>query len=109
MVLKMTELTDLEICKKIAEIEGFQFTYDRNGTPYILKMWAECEEHPLPTRYNPLVDKALCFDLMVKYAVKLQIEMNREYYARSRKTGGSSYNIDPVRAILLAIIGDDDD
>ena len=64
----MSELTDLEICKRIAEIEGLEnyisenkrhcMTRDKSSTRIIRHV-----------EYNPLTDDALCFRLMVKYEV----------------------------------------
>jgi len=66
----MTELTDLEICKKIAEIEGIlvEVVEHSLGNP-----WAKTK---IGTRYNynPLIDKTLLWDLMVKYQVCIEFE-----------------------------------
>ena len=85
----MSELTDLEICKRIAEIEGVELflTYDKALNKKVLVntymdkgvKWhhaAESEEcfftrvYSMPSEYkkafyNPLTDDALCFQLMV--------------------------------------------
>ena len=60
------KMTDLEICKRIAEIEGVQHQLEMEDKPscYVYS------EH-LNKEYNPLTDKALCFDLMVKYNIEL--------------------------------------
>ena len=73
----MSELTDLEICKRIAEIEGFTFC---TGGKY-----ARVEVRRDNTVYgyvdfNPLTDKALCFDLMVKYGVMCKDIDNEPHY-----------------------------
>ncbi len=47
-------MTDLEICKRIAEIEKIHVSNVDAGM------------------YDPLTDKALCFDLMVKYDVRVE-------------------------------------
>lgn len=57
----MTDLTDLQICKKIAEIEGERWCGE-NG-------YALVEYGSISKKYNPLTDDALCFQLMVKYKV----------------------------------------
>ena len=57
----MNELTDLEICKRIAEIEGVEFNCDHGHVFYWLT-----EDSPVQN-YNPLTDDALCFRLMIKY------------------------------------------
>jgi hypothetical protein len=60
----MNELTDLEICQRIAEIEGIQNQIEQADTqhPYIYS-----EE--LNAEYDPLTDDALCFKLMIKYDI----------------------------------------
>jgi hypothetical protein len=93
----MSELTDLEICTRIAEIEGLNdFTYfeDVNG---------ERQLSVNKNHFNPLTDKALCFDLMVKHEME---------FFRYAKTWNCSWygehpsiqDKNPQRAICLAII-----
>ena len=60
-------MTDLEICKRIAEIEGVQHQFEMEGTP---NCYVYSEQ--LNKEYNPLTDKELCFDLMVKYDVRVE-------------------------------------
>ena len=91
----MDKLTDLEICKRIAEIEGvelfnsYSIIFDKKVlvNMYMDKgiKWhraAENEEcfftkvYTNPSQYhkaiyNPLTDDALCFKLMVKYKISL--------------------------------------
>lgn len=52
------ELTDLEICKRIAEIEGYPAPLKAHNDNWIIAA-------------NPLTDDALCFKLMVKYNVDI--------------------------------------
>lgn len=61
----MSKLTDLEICKKIAEIEG----YKTSVTNVKKGVWASIYENDYYGWCNPLTDDALCFKLMVKYRV----------------------------------------
>jgi hypothetical protein len=64
----MNELTDLEICKRLAEIEG----YKKTGT-----VWGECvivSNEDDTTSFNPITDDALCFRLMVKHSVRVEPE-----------------------------------
>ena len=62
----MSELTDLEICKRIAEIENKGDCFNWFNTFAIrTEMYAEREE------YNPLTDDALCFQLTKKYRVSI--------------------------------------
>ncbi len=110
-------MNDLEICKRIAEIEDvpWMLAYpntdkelvglingnDLTGTP-----------PELIGEYNPLTDKALCFDLMVKYDV---VFLDDEAYAGCESGAGpesggyycEGYGVStssPQRAICLAII-----
>jgi hypothetical protein len=62
----MNELTDLEICQRIAKIEGLEISCEwdcGNNGILIGKGDGDLEE------YNPLTDDALCFKLMIKYKV----------------------------------------
>jgi len=61
----MSELTDLQICKKIAEIERFN-QVELHGLVFVSKGFA-CDK-----KYNPLTNDALCFQLMVKYAIEVK-------------------------------------
>jgi hypothetical protein len=94
----MNELTDLEICQRIAEIEGvelfnsYSIIFDKK---LLINMYmdkgtkwhhaAENEEcfftkvYTNPSQYhkaiyNPLTDDALCFKLMVKHSVRVEPE-----------------------------------
>ena len=63
----MSELTDLEICKRIGEIESLNGDFGTHlngahGRRYIDGSFKY---------YNPLTDDALCFQLMVKYEVNV--------------------------------------
>ena len=109
----MSGLTDLEICKRIAEIEGLSIKqaahYKKitNGAGICMGF------HP----YNPLANtetgKALCFDLMVKYMCyfKIQSDGNLTSIYVHDLEAMSPQNLlcivkdpDPQRAICLAII-----
>ena len=61
----MTELTELEICKRIAEIEG----YSKFGTVWGDLVIVSNEDDT--TTYNPLTDDALCFKLIKKYRIDI--------------------------------------
>jgi hypothetical protein len=99
----MNELTDLEICKRLAEIEG----YKKTGT-----VWGECvivSNEDDTTSFNPLTDDALCFKLMIKYKVSLtygEYAVNAEILIE-KEDGDYSFSSQtycPKRAICLAII-----
>ena len=97
----MDKLTDLEICKRIAEIEGVEHTNDGIQVRYWYKEGAPVQN------YNPLTDDALCFKLMVKYKISLIQHQNNtavyciwdhdEKHATDTMTNAN-------RAICLAII-----
>ena len=110
----MKELTDLEICTRIAEIEGIKvFMYSHIVFGDIL-----CREmsslNLAPQPYNPLTDDALCFRLMVKYeveAIPLVSGVNGRHSAIARVFNGQDDFIEFKaqsdtlnKAICLAII-----
>ena len=79
----MSELTDLEICKRIAEIE-FNDLIDY----YEHEFDGICIDKPMcgmvfREAYNPLTDDALCFQLMVKYKIQLKKVANGDGWAAS--------------------------
>ena len=107
-------MNDLEICKRIAEIEGLDFyLLESGGDTYpLIKAWQDSvlKDKCVPKRffeardYNPLTDDALCFKLMVKYKVDIN---NDEYnglctawYAEYKSVQDVNMN----KAICLAII-----
>ena len=116
----MTELTDLEICTKIAEIEGLSITtYDEvliEDFCLNVKVIDDVKGKLEPSaflsllkgiQYNPLTDDGLCFRLMVKYRIKIIYEAYPDYYhafvtVPLHKVGYSDGN--PNKAICLAII-----
>jgi hypothetical protein len=105
-------MNDLEICTRIAEIEGIKL----QAGGYIYK------EKTTMHIFNPLADDALCFRLMGKYLVTLIFEDDDEgYHAYTNvvvsESDGYAFNDDdsffydilvkddnPNRAVLLAII-----
>jgi hypothetical protein len=89
-------MTDLEICKRIAEIEGNKATVVECADGSWL-CGEECDE------YNPLTDKALCFDLMVKYKVEVEWCGN-ECATYKDELQREIHDISPQKAICLAII-----
>ena len=100
-------MNDLEICKRIAEIE-FNDLIDC----YEHKFDGICIDKPMcgmvfREAYNPLTDDALCFQLMVKYRCKLS-QYSDGFYAFStwehHNSGNSVLHESPNKAICLAII-----
>jgi hypothetical protein len=61
-------MTDLEICKRIAEIEGFLIDPDDKYPRYLR---FKSGKHVGYKTYNPLTDDALCFKLAKKYRVSI--------------------------------------
>jgi hypothetical protein len=60
----MSELTDLEINKRLAEIEGLEFWVHENIAIMIGSCWDSQE-------YNPLTDDGLCLRLIFEYGVQI--------------------------------------
>lgn len=95
----MAELTDLEICKRIAEIEGVD-AYQHASYP----------DNPLWQRvngiaevYNPLTDDALCFRLMLKHDIAINRDGDGYYWVAGRSIADNLHK-NPNKAICLAII-----
>ncbi len=96
----MRELTDLEICQRIAEIEGIQNQVEQSDTihPYIYS-----EE--LNAEYDPLTDAALCFNLMIKYKVWRWSNPTKEKFNACIKNVAGWVPAETLnKAICLAII-----
>jgi len=91
-------MDDLEICKRIAEIEG----YSKLGTVWGGLVIVSDEDDT--TSYNPLTDDALCFKLMVKYKVDINNDedhnLRTAWYAEYKSIQDENMN----KAICLAII-----
>ena len=92
-------VTDLETCKRIAEIEGIELSSD--GISHNINF----NTSTAPLIYNPLTDDALCFKLMIKYKItmnwhtdgyKAWVMIKAKSYSAAAKTAN--------KAICLAII-----
>ena len=100
-------MNDLEICKRIAEIE-----FDDLISCYEHEFHGICIDKSLlmvfREEYNPLTDDALCFQLMVKYKTQLKKVTNGDGWAASFNRLNHSictlFNTSPNKAICLAII-----
>jgi len=117
----MDKSTDLEICKRIAEIEGVDIVHSKTFDIQriaIKKHYYSNKLHESSARniaieteyfkhntYNPLTDDALCFQLMVKYKIQIQHE-NPDYSCAQCEHDVVRFNAgdNPSRAICLAII-----
>ena len=104
----MSDLTDLELCKRIADIENV--TVRDTGEEL---EWVKCPKSAIEPKYddyNPLTDDALCFHLMVKYDVNIDRYHDSafilsEYTDRPHKSNVSfAIDMNVNRAILLAIV-----
>jgi hypothetical protein len=105
-------MNDLEICKRIAEIEG-ELPILEESIKARNKILAQVQRKITITDiYNPLTDDALCFKLMIKYRVMLDYD-NDLFIAQTLKGLFSSgweptENLtrleSPNKAICLAII-----
>ena len=60
-------MTNLEICRKIADIEGIQHEDSTRG-PYVV-FYSKQQGHSSVHDFNPLTDDGLCFRLMVNQVV----------------------------------------
>ena len=87
-------MTDLEICKRIAEIEGECIEHIHGDVLFVSRT---------EDVFNPLQDKALCFDLMVKHRVDVEW-WKGECSAYIGFKDGEIHDKNPQRAICLAII-----
>lgn len=101
-------MKDLEICKRIAEIEHGACFVDGDDSGNFINL-----NHPMSDRggemYNPLTDKALCFDLMVKHDISLiNVKDSTASYAvwddSTPELKKTEVGTNPQRAICLAII-----
>jgi hypothetical protein len=101
----MNDLTDLQICQRIAEIEGKPHEIDCG------KLYVTGEVFGTSYRelFSPLTSDALCFKLMIKYQVSLtygEYAVNAEILIE-KEDGDYSFSSQtycPKRAICLAII-----
>ncbi len=100
----MTYINDLEICARIAEIEGLKYRVNKNLQAVMTgSKWDSCE-------YNPLEDDALCFQLMVKYETgcspcgRIVYSDKKVYCAKAKDGKELQMHTSPNKAICLAII-----
>ena len=103
----MKDLTDLEICKRIVEIENRVIAGISSLNVFV--KWEPSQIGIGNEQYDPLTDDALCFKLMLKYEVSLtyggyavtaEILIKKEDGEHSFATQAYC----PKRAICLAII-----
>lgn len=93
----MEQLTDLEICKRIAEIEGLDFT-EGNGKIFYKKDWETWV-------FNPLTDDALNHQLMSKFECSvINVAKGMFIVQCEMSTVDTDDDTNLNKAILLAII-----
>jgi hypothetical protein len=99
-------MTDLEMCKRMAEIEGLSVRLVESalGSNWMYM----CKGHGGYKIYNPLTNDELCFQSMIKYRIELGIYGTWYGCFQGDKPPGSdgclSYEPSAKRAIFLAII-----
>lgn len=70
----MANSTSKDICKRVAEIEGLKLSEEWNCLKsgiIIVEKYDSVGE--IQKQFNPLADKALCFDLMIKHEIQSKI------------------------------------
>lgn len=101
----MSEMTDFDICKKIAEIEGVKFRVRNEmleAHPWTVATGFSCAH--MGKEYDPL-NWSITGPLMVKYKVSFWDRENGYYAAKVREFGNNPIcDKNPQRAICLAII-----
>jgi hypothetical protein len=100
------ELTYLEICQRIAEIEGV-FVFDDGFDLFIPDYEASMSTgYDEDKEYNPLTDDALCFQFMVKDKIRLVYEYDGTWLCFSNGTTNKllSKSSNPNIAVCLAKI-----
>lgn len=91
------KLADLELCKKIAEIEGLNTWIDQNGD-----LRANHFNTQYDSGYSPLTNKALLFDLSIKHKINIEWFGGLPAYASM-----SDYDCDfePVASVCGGVSG----
>ena len=107
-------MNDLDICRRIAKIDGVNYTVCINAKLYPPRDAIYFREYygnrPAPTEskklkeYNPLTDDALCFHLMVKYKLSLFAPLTEQTNWDCVISDIFTCDENPNKAICLAII-----
>ena len=110
----MSDLTDLELCRRIADIENIHYMETRyKGNANFIALVSKNDFTGTPPemigKYNPLTDDALCFRLMVKYKVQIDYDdktasIYKDGDCRFIATATATYDSNINRGILLAIV-----
>ena len=103
-------MDDLEICKRIAEIEDINF-YVTKGERPLIGIIGENDFTGTPPEiigeYNPLTNYSLCFQLMVEHEIHMNPDHQTKIWSACDGAGhfeNNQYNKSPNKAICLAII-----
>jgi len=110
-MVKHVELTDSQICIRVAEIQGHKVVSDsisHNLVPCSLQgkrpsLLPVNNEGKSLTGFNPLIDDALCFQLMLAYGIKVSKNSDGLYVAMYSHCRGEEDAL-ANKAICLAII-----
>ena len=101
---------DIDICIKVAEIEGHNVTSDgisRNLIPCDLARHGSYlpvkSEGKSLTWFNPILNDALCYRLMLKYNIKVSTNREGICVAMFSHCQGEEHE-NPNKAVCLAII-----
>lgn len=77
-------MNDLEVCKRIAEIEDISFYETRYAENNFIAMVSSNDFTGTPPEmigeYNPLTDDTLCFQLQLKFKVQVLFSDRTEMY-----------------------------
>ena len=105
-------MSDLEICKRIAEIEGVYHHLSETEVKHVMVRDNSVTWMIRFVEYNPLTDDALCFQLMLKYDMPPMKVSDSDLYDCIISDdldllligGGTITDKSPNKAICLAII-----
>ncbi len=112
----MKQLTDLEICKRIAKIEGsiLVTVFETHINAMFSYEIANLKSKHTTNNYNPLIDDALCFELLKKHDIDLVKDFQgmysaciNPYYSFAGEIESyefEGYHESPNKAICLVII-----
>lgn len=100
-------MNDLEICKRIAEIEGKESI---EMIQCCVGVWSDADDEFI--EFDPLTDDALCFHLMKKHEVDLtspytpngEVLWCADIFTKDYADALSTYDENPNKAVCLAII-----
>ncbi len=99
----MSELTNLEVCKRIAEIEGRLVSNYKLCTDDVWVHTCDTRNSSV-TLYNPF-DNALCLNLAFKYHVSIHYASGKVFISDSdRGSFTVKFDINRLESLLKAIL-----